>query len=245
MFSEHVDIAEKIRQVFIEQIDDERKICSLEVNVLDLKTFEILLMDRQATIGVDEAESIAAGDEEVVESLLVDLCRTVHTPLYDRRKVLIRTRQHIYAILEQAGLLPEFRREFLQIYDEKFQEEERSDDRSRMLEVALEVDWLKARIAEELARDRDETDRHEGSGEAEDSDGLVTVEISGEQITIDIPEVEDRPEEEPEPADEVAPADKAAPADQSGEVPEAASEAPETPEADSERDQEAVTQEQK
>ncbi len=202
MFSEHVEIAEKIRQVFIKRIDDERKICSLEVNVLDLKTFEILLMDRQAIVGVDEAERLAAGDEIVVDDLLVDLCRTVHTPLYDRRNVLVRTRQHIYGILEEAGLLSEFRREFLQVYEEQFHEEERSDDRSRMLEVSLEVDWLKSRIARQLT--------HGDAGTSEESfpvddsaEDLVTVEISGETITVDIPE-------ELEPANESAVEDESA-----------------------------------
>lgn len=206
MFSEHVDIAEKIRQVFIDHIDDERKICSLEVTVLDLKTFEILLMDRQAIIGVDEAERIAAGDEDVVGDLLVDLCRKVHTPLYDRRKVLIRTRNHLYGILEQAGLLAEFRREFLQIYEEKFQEEERSDDRSRMLEVALEVDWLKTRIVEQLLRGGSE-EGAEPSSDDTSAEALVTVEIAGEQITIDIPEIDD--DAELEAADESEPASQA------------------------------------
>lgn len=199
MFSEHVQIAEKIRQAFIDCIDDERKISSLEVNVLDLKTFEILLMDRQAIVGVDEAERLAAGDEDAVQDLLVDLCRIVHTPLYDRRKVLIRTRQHIYAILEQAGLLTEFRREFLEVYEETFQEEERSDDRSRMLEVALEVDWLKSRIARQLVHG--EVGAAEESCPLGDSDEpLVTVEISGEKITVDIPEPRSVPAEELESA---------------------------------------------
>lgn len=199
MFSEHVQIAEKIRQVFIDCIDDERKISSLEVNVLDLKTFEILLMDRQAIVGVDEAERLAAGDEDAVQDLLVDLCRIVHTPLYDRRKVLIRTRQHIYAILEEAGLLAEFRREFLEVYEETFQEEERSDDRSRMLEVALEVDWLKSRIARQLVHG--EVGAAEESCPLGDSDEpLVTVEISGEKITVDIPEPRSVPAEELESA---------------------------------------------
>ena len=188
MFSEHVQIAEKIRQVFIERIDDERKICSLEVNVLDLKTFEILLMDRQAIVGVDEAERLATGDEGTVHDLLVDLCRTVHTPLYDRRKVLVRTRQHIYAILEEAGLLAVFRREFLQVYEEKFQEEERSDDRSRMLEVALEVDWLKSRIARQLVHGEADAAEESCSFGDRGDEPHVTVEISGEEITVDIPE---------------------------------------------------------
>ena len=190
MFSEHVEIAERIRQVFIEHIDDERKICSLEVNVLDLKTFEILLMDRQAIVGIDEADRLAAGDDAAVHDLLVDLCRTVHTPLYDRRKVLVQTRQHIYAILEDAGLFAEFRREFLHVYEETFHEEERSDDRSRMLEVSLEVDWLKSRIAQQLV-DRDVGSDEESCSLDDSDEGGVTVEISGQQITIDIPETPD------------------------------------------------------
>ena len=192
MFSEHVELAETVKQAFVNRIDDERKVYSLEVNVLDLKTFEVLLMDRQAIIGVDEAERISNGDDSVVETLLAELCRQVHTPLYDRRKLMIQMRQHLYGILDDAGLLSAFRKEFLRIYDEKFHEEERTDDRSRLLEAAMEVDWLKSRIAEQLRRapplectvDVDES-----------SDDLVSVDISGEQITIEIPESTDEPAE--------------------------------------------------
>ncbi len=198
MFSEHLEIVDRIREVFTSRIDDERQVWSLEVNVLDLKTFEILLMDRQAIIGIDEAERIADGDVDVVDTLLMELCRRVHTPMYDRRMALIQTRQHLYGILEAAGLLSEFRKGFLAVFDEKFHEEERSDDRSRLLEVALEVDWLKGQIARWLA---DGPTLQETVSDTIESDPQVTVDFSDDEVTVDIPESGAEPEGESQPAD--------------------------------------------
>lgn len=203
MFSEHLEIVDKIREVFTRRIDDERQVWSLEVNVLDLKTFEILLMDRQATIGIDEAERIADGDVAAVDTLLMELCRKVRTPTYDRREALIQTRQHLYGILDDAGLLSDLRREFFAVFDEKFHEEERSDDRSRLLEVALEVDWLKGQIAGRLADGQtlQETASDTIDQLSEPDDQQVTVKFSGEEVTIDIPESGEEPEGESQSSD--------------------------------------------
>ena len=122
-----------------------------------------------------------------------------------KRRTVTRAKSepHIYGILEEAGLLGEFRREFLHVYEEQFQEEERSDDRSRMLEVSLEVDWLKSRIARQLT-DGDAGTSEESFPVDDSAEDLVTVEISGETITVDIPEPRHVSAEELEPANESA-----------------------------------------
>jgi len=190
MFSEHHEIAKKIREVVAKRIDDRRKAYSLEVNVLSLKTFEILLMDRQAIIGVDEAQSIVDGDESVIQPLVRDLCRQVHTILYDRRKHLIHTRQLLYSILAEAGLDSQFKKEFLStVYEEKFKEEEKSDDRSKIIEVALEVEWLKLKTALALQGIKSPKELAPPAEDAEKEEPKVTVDITDpEGIQVDIPE---------------------------------------------------------